>query len=96
MNPHEMSSYDQRPVLIVFVWQHSEKGLLSMANCGVPNSNNSQFSITLNEAMHLDHSYCVFGRVVKGFQIINLISYQVLDPESRPVPVSILLLGNYL
>ncbi|GAB5358266.1 hypothetical protein AAMO2058_000443000 [Amorphochlora amoebiformis] len=49
-----------------FSLEHSEKFLLSMANCG-PNSNGSQFFITLSEAKHLDGKHVIFGRLVSGF-----------------------------
>uniref|UniRef100_A0A1B6MAJ6 peptidylprolyl isomerase n=1 Tax=Graphocephala atropunctata TaxID=36148 RepID=A0A1B6MAJ6_9HEMI len=75
---------DEKPGLLL---EHSEEGLLSMANCGTPDTNNSQFCVTLGQASHLDGSYVVFGRVVKGFNIINNISYQQLGPGERPVSV---------
>ena len=41
---------------------HDEPGLLSMANSG-PNTNNSQFFITLDDAQHLNGKHVVFGKV---------------------------------
>uniref|UniRef100_A0A1B6H4H4 peptidylprolyl isomerase n=1 Tax=Cuerna arida TaxID=1464854 RepID=A0A1B6H4H4_9HEMI len=67
--------------------EHSEKGLLSMAKCRQADTNNSQFCVTLGQTPHLDGSYVVFGRIVKGFNIINSISYQPLGPGERPIPV---------
>jgi cyclophilin family peptidyl-prolyl cis-trans isomerase len=49
---------------------HSHRGVLSMANSG-PNSNGSQFFITLNEAKHLDLKHSVFGRVVGGAAVLD-------------------------
>ncbi len=43
-----------------------------MANSG-PNTNGSQFFITLNEAKHLDLRHPVFGRVVGGAAVLDQI-----------------------
>jgi len=48
-------------------------GVLGMANSG-PDTNGSQFFITLKEAAFLDGNYTVFGRVVAGQDVVSRIA----------------------
>eukprot|EP00747_Dinoflagellata_sp_TGD_P169269 gnl/TRDRNA2_/TRDRNA2_197831_c0_seq1.p1 gnl/TRDRNA2_/TRDRNA2_197831_c0~~gnl/TRDRNA2_/TRDRNA2_197831_c0_seq1.p1 ORF type:complete len:282 (+),score=35.70 gnl/TRDRNA2_/TRDRNA2_197831_c0_seq1:33-878(+) len=50
--------------------KHSSSMLLSMANAG-RNTNGSQFFVTTAPASHLNEKHVVFGRVVKGHEIIR-------------------------
>lgn len=54
----------------LFHIQH-EPGVVSMANFGEPNTNNSQFFITSVECFHLDGTNVVFGQVLKGLSIVS-------------------------
>ena len=49
------------------------KGVLSMARSSDVNSANSQFFIVFESAPHLDRSYTVFGKVIKGMELIDKI-----------------------
>ena len=49
------------------------KGTVSMARSSNPDSANSQFFICFEEASHLDRSYTVFGKVIKGMEFVEKI-----------------------
>lgn len=66
-----------------FKIKHDQKGLLSMANSG-PNTNGSQFFITTEVANHLDNKHVVFGKVVKGYNVIDKIENLATDTNDKP------------
>ncbi|KAL1949770.1 hypothetical protein VTO73DRAFT_8651 [Trametes versicolor] len=59
------------------------EGLLCMANKG-PNTNNSQFFVTLKDTPHLNGKHVVFGRVIRGFEIVERIVQVPTDEKDRP------------
>lgn len=51
---------------------HDGPGVVAMANSG-PDTNGSQFYITLRATPHLDGGYNVFGRVIEGMDSVNAV-----------------------
>ncbi|WP_114491552.1 peptidylprolyl isomerase [Candidatus Ulvibacter alkanivorans] len=73
------------PDEIVDTLKHDSKGILSMANSG-PDTNGSQFFITLKETPWLDGKHTVFGEIVKGQEIVDAIGeVETTKPGDKPV-----------
>lgn len=68
------------------------RGSLSLAHeDGKPDSGVSSFSILLAESRHLDGEYTVFGKLVRGEQVLQALSEITTDEKSRPkTPVRII------
>ncbi|MUV57940.1 peptidylprolyl isomerase [Halogeometricum sp. CBA1124] len=64
--------------------RHDSAGKLSMANSG-PNTNGSQFFITLGAQPHLDGRHAVFGEVVEGMDVVEEIGSLPTDRNDKPM-----------
>ncbi|KAI8873130.1 GE11851 [Ramicandelaber brevisporus] len=67
-----------------FKLRHFSAGYLSMANSG-PNTNGSQFFITLDKTNWLDGRHVVFGKVLEGLEIVKEIGDAEVDRLDKPV-----------
>jgi len=63
--------------------RHDGPGVLSMANAGA-NTNGSQFFITFAATPWLDGKHAVFGKVIKGLDVLQKIS--IRDPQTATTP----------
>ncbi len=62
---------------------HSKPGMLSMANRG-PNTNGSQFFVTVKPTPWLDGKHAIFGEVIEGMDIVTKISTVARDGSDKP------------
>jgi len=63
--------------------KHDGPGVVSMANAG-PNTNGSQFFITLAATPWLNGRHTIFGRVVDGQSAVDAIVAEPRDAQDRP------------
>ncbi len=60
---------------------HDEPGVVAMANAG-PDTNGSQWYITLGDVSQLDGGYTIFGRIIEGMEAVKAITPR--DPSREP------------
>jgi peptidyl-prolyl cis-trans isomerase A (cyclophilin A) len=68
--------------------RHRGAGMLSMANAG-PNSNGSQFFVTLAATPWLDNRHTIFGEVIEGLDIVKRIGTTPTRSDRPVTPVTI-------
>ena len=64
--------------------KHTNRGILSMANSG-PDTNRSQFFFTYAKAPHLNGKNTIFGKIIDGFQVLDMCEKTPVDEMDRPL-----------
>jgi peptidyl-prolyl cis-trans isomerase-like 1 len=70
--------------------KHTGAGVVAMANTGQPNTNSSQFYVTLKPLPLLDNKHTIFGRIYSGMGVVQRMGMVATDANDRPVdPIKI-------
>jgi peptidyl-prolyl cis-trans isomerase B (cyclophilin B) len=64
-----------------------ERGIVSMARSGEPNSASTHFFILVGDARHLDGTFAAFGRVTSGMEIVDSINKMPVEGDKPEKPV---------
>ena len=65
--------------------QFTGEGILAMANTGMPHTGGSQFFITLAKTPWLNGHHTIFGKVIKGMDVVREIGHTECDFQERPL-----------
>jgi cyclophilin family peptidyl-prolyl cis-trans isomerase len=76
-----------------FAISHNRAGIVSMANAG-PNTNKSQFFITLQATLHLDKKHVAFGQVTRGMDTVQTMTSVELEHNDRPVSMQRIVISD--
>ena len=67
-----------------FFTKHTEKGQLSMVNRG-KDTNNSQFRISMRSLPYLNNKSVVFGKMVHGMELLDVLNKVKVNKQGKPV-----------
>ena len=73
----------------------SGNGQLALANSG-PNTDGSQFFVTVGQQRFLDFTYTLFGQLVRGFNVLTNINSTAVDTNSFPLAREIIQTAAYV
>jgi len=65
--------------------KHNAAGTVSMANAGLPHTNQSQFFILTEPQPQLDGAYVVVGRVYEGMEVVKQLERLPTDIDDKPL-----------
>lgn len=62
-----------------------DRGVLSMARTGIPDSAGSQFFVMHQRSPHLDGQYAAFGKIIEGIEVVDMIAATQTGMNDKPV-----------